>query len=93
MVSNKYIGKGKKTRMEASIKRIENEHGVKCIKSKFDPAINSKQGFIDEYRKMVKAGFNPKVNGFYNGQAHGFYNKIWSPGKKLVDNVVKIIVK
>jgi len=34
---------------------------------------------------MVKAGFNPKVN--------GFYNKIWSPGKKLAENVVKIIVK
>ena len=48
---------------------------------------------IIEYRKMVKAGFNPKVNGFFNGQAHGFYNKIWSPGKKLVENVVKIIVK
>lgn len=43
--------------------------------------INQKE-FTDEYNKMIKAGFDPKINGFRSANPQ-FYNKIWSPGKIL----------
>ncbi len=78
----KYIGKGKEKRMESSIKRIEKDYGVKAVDSHWDYAPTSSQGFIDEYNKMIKAGFDPKINGFRSANPQ-FYNKIWSPGKIL----------
>ena len=90
---NKYIGKGTETRMKQSIKRIEKKYKVKYKDSNFKSANSSEQGFIDEFERMVKAGFNPKVNGFFNGKPHGFYNKIWSPGRKLVEKAAKLIIK
>ena len=75
-----YAGKGLEPRMMQSIKRIESTGDLlKPGGAKFFPASSTREAFINEYN-MMKAIDVPskyKVNSL-------LYNKIWSPGKKLL---------
>jgi len=72
-----------KKRAQASANRISKKYGVKVKgEIKWTPAEGNShiQAFKDEYAKMVKAGFDPKINGLRCEESL-FYNKIWSPGE------------
>lgn len=73
--------------MEASVRRIEKNFGVKCVHKKFTKANTPRDGFIQEYKTMQRAGFSPNDNGFKlyksNPEKCKFYNKINSPGLKM----------
>jgi hypothetical protein len=71
----KYHGKGPKSRMEASAKRISKEYGVKAINKNWTSAKNAHEAFKQEARRIRADGGigNPKN-----------YNKINSPGEKYL---------
>ena len=81
----KYIGKGTERRMRVSINRIEKQYGVKCIRSDWTPAKTSRDGFLQEYQRMMNAEFNPSKNGLKckDSADMEFYNIINSPGLKI----------
>lgn len=81
----KYIRKGTERRMRVSINRIEKKYGVKCIRSDWTPAKTSRDGFLQEYQRMMNAEFNPSKNGLRCKISADmeFYNIINSPGLKI----------
>ena len=74
-----YAGKGLESRMMQSVNRIETTFGDKLLNKTFYPAANSKAAFINEYNLMKNIGLPTK----YDPNSL-LYNKIWSPGKKLL---------
>ncbi|MCB9082679.1 MAG: hypothetical protein H6555_13320, partial [Lewinellaceae bacterium] len=74
-----YAGKGLEPRMMQSINRIETTYGDKLFNSQFFPASSTRGAFINEHNLMMQFGgpksFNP---------LSPTYNKIFSPGRKLV---------
>jgi len=68
-----YAGKGSRSRMSVSEKRISTMYQDPVVKSSWTPAPDHKAAFVDEYFKMAVRGVNNSNT----------YNKIWSPGRKL----------
>ena len=70
-----YVGKGPKTRMMQSIRRLE-KNGYEVVREKciWEAAPNSDIAFVNEYMKMAEHGFD------FGGK---MINKIMSPGFKL----------
>ena len=61
------------------------KYGVKCIRSDWTPAKTSRDGFLQEYQRMMNAQFNPSKNALKckNSADMEFYNIINSPGLKI----------
>ncbi len=75
-----YIGKGLEARMLQSINRIKTNFGDELLESKFYPANNYKNAYIKEFQLMEETGQLP----LHWDKNSMLYNKIWSPGKKLL---------
>ncbi|HHV64188.1 MAG TPA: hypothetical protein GXX46_03820, partial [Peptococcaceae bacterium] len=75
-----YAGKGLESRMVQSINRIEITFGDKLVNKTFMPASSSREAFIREYKFMLQTGHKP----LHWDPNSMLYNKIWSPGKKLL---------
>ena len=71
-----YHGKGPEKRMNDSARRIERKNNDPAVKKEFEPAKNDKEAFKAEARRIEKDG---------GVQNPSNYNKINSPGKKLLD--------
>ena len=72
----KYHGKGPKSRMERSIKEKFELYGDRAISSDWSPAATERDAFIDEALRIRGDGGV--------GMEYGNYNKINSPGEKLL---------
>ena len=66
--------------MMTSINRIETQFGDKLVNKTFIPASSSREAFIQEYKFMLQTGHKP----LHWDPNSMLYNKIWSPGKKLL---------
>ena len=74
-----YAGKGLEPRMMQSINRIETNFGDKLVNKQFFPASSTREAFINEHNIMMQMG-GPKTF----RASSPTYNKIYSPGRKLV---------
>lgn len=75
-----YIGKGLEARMIQSINRIESAFGDVLKSKQYFPAASSRNAFITEYNLIKGTGFKP----LHWDPNSMLYNKIWSPGKKIL---------
>ena len=76
-----YVGKGNEARMRKSARRVSQQHHDPVVDMEWRWARNEEVGFIDEYMRMSKYGFD-----FYdriNNPNGILYNKILSPGSKI----------
>ena len=71
----KYHGKGAEKRMEASIRKLEKEHGITATGRDWTSAKNNRDSFVDEARRIAND------RGIGEGDARN-YNRINSPGAK-----------
>ena len=77
----KYHGKGPESRMEQSAKQKSKEYSDKVVKKEWTPASSEKEAFMQEAKRIRKdKGVGPN---------HGNYNKINSPGEKMLQEVEK----
>lgn len=72
----KYHGKGPESRMEQSAKQKSTEHSDKVVKKEWTPASSEKEAFMQEAERIRKDGGV--------GEDHKNYNKINSPGEKML---------
>ena len=56
----------------------KHANGQKVVSINWDRADNTRQAFIDEYKKMYHHG-GPNNSTILNSNSH---NRIWSPGRK-----------
>jgi len=75
-----YVGKGLEPRMMQSINRIETNFGDKLVNKSFLEASSTREAFIQEYKFMLQTKQVP----LHWNKNSLLYNKIWSPGKKLM---------
>ena len=76
-----YVGKGSESRMRASARRVSKDFDDTVVKMEWRWAKSDEVGFIDEYMRMSKYGFD-----FYDPKKNPtgiLYNKIMSPGSKI----------
>lgn len=73
---NKYVGKGNFDRALTSARKRAKANNSKAISVSWRSSPNTQMAFIDEYARQVG-------NGFRKGGK--LYNKIWSPGRRMVD--------
>lgn len=76
-----YVGKGNEARMRKSARRVSKKYNDPVVKKEWRWAKSDEVGFIDEYMRMSKYGFD-----FYdpiNNPTGILYNKIMSPGSKI----------
>ena len=59
--------------MRQSARFHSRKYNDPVVSTKWEPAVNTKQAFVDEYFKMA-------VRGVKNENT---YNLIWSPGRKI----------
>ena len=81
------LEKGQRKEWKPQLEELKKNFGVKCVHKKFTKANTPRDGFIQEYKTMQRAGFSPNDNGFKlyksNPEKCKFYNKINSPGLKM----------
>lgn len=76
-----YVGKGNEARMRTSARRVSRRYNDPVVNMDWRWAKSDEVGFIDEYMRMSKYGFDfyhPKTN--LNGI---LYNEIMTPGAKI----------
>ena len=78
--NTKYIGKGSRQRMNQSINNFTKGNNRKLVSSTFTPCTSDKASFMLEHIKMMRAGFGT--------ESCTLLNKIFSPGKKLILNLL-----
>jgi hypothetical protein len=71
----RYHGKGGEGRMRESAAEKAKEHGDPVVSSKHTPTGNQREAFKEEARRIEADG----------GPGQGNYNRINSPGTKLLD--------
>ena len=69
-----YVGKGSEARMRVSARTHSVANADPVVNTRWEPASSTNQAFVDEYLKMLRRGVN-------NANT---YNKIWSPGRKIL---------
>ena len=65
--------------MNTSGRRIARKYNDKIIEKVWEPSSSVKTAFVQEYIKQLARGVNNSNT----------YNKIWSPGRKILDSLFK----
>lgn len=76
-----YVGKGNEARMRTSARRVSRRYNDPVVNMDWRWAKSDEVGFIDEYMRMSKYGFD-----FYHPKTNPnsiLYNKIMTPGAKI----------
>ena len=75
----KYVGKGPKSRMEQSARTKAKKYSDPVVSKVWEPADTEADAFVAEYKKLEKLGGPNAANN---------YNKIQSPGKKILERMM-----